>query len=295
VRGCQTSELLAQVNRSNLHEYHTNEIAPDRMTVYMIGDVDIETAEALVNKAFGKWNAKSSSALQVIGDAVEPAARVVLVDYPGAASSTIVVGHGIAPYDPDTWTELSLMNVVIGGAFESRLNMNLREDKSWSYGIRSYIIRNTSGDMTFSTRGQVQTDKTAESMQEIHKELEAYAGDQPATAREVERVKLNRTRSLPGSFATNAGFLASIKSSDAYGLPFDYAESAADRIEAVSVEGIAERARSVIDTDGLARSVIDTDGLTWIVVGDLEKIEEDVRALGFGEVEVWNAFGEKLR
>jgi zinc protease len=280
-----TPELLAQVNRSNLHEYHTNEIAPDRMTVYMIGDVDIETAEALVNKAFGKWNAKSSSALQVIGDAVEPAARVVLVDYPGAASSTIVVGHGIAPYDPDTWTELSLMNVVIGGAFESRLNMNLREDKSWSYGIRSYIIRNTSGDMTFSTRGQVQTDKTAESMQEIHKELEAYAGDQPATAREVERVKLNRTRSLPGSFATNAGFLASIKSSDAYGLPFDYAESAADRIEAVSVEGIAERARSVIDTDGL----------TWIVVGDLEKIEEDVRALGFGEVEVWNAFGEKLR
>jgi zinc protease len=96
---------------------------------------------------------------------------------------------------------------------------------------------------------------------------------------------LNRTRSLPGSFATNAGFLSSIMNSDAYGLPFDYAESAADRIAAVTTDGIVERAKRTIDTDRL----------TWVVVGDLELIEEDVRALGFGDVEVWNAFGEKLR
>ena len=176
------------------------------------------------------------------------------------------------------------MNIIIGGAFESRLNMNLREDKGWSYGYRSSISRNLSGDMTFSTRGQVQTDKTADSMREILKELEAYTSDAPATATEVERIKLNRTRSLPGSFATNAGFLNSIVDSDAYGLPFDYAETAADRIAAVTTDGVAERAKTVIETSKL----------TWIVVGDLEKIEEDVRALGYGEVEVWNAFGDVL-
>jgi len=122
-------------------------------------------------------------------------------------------------------------------------------------------------------------------MREILSELEGYTGDAPATATEVERVKLNRTRSLPGSFATNAGFLNSIVNSDAYGLPFDYAETAADRIASVTTEGVAKRARNVIDKSKL----------TWVVVGDLEKIEEDVRALGYGDVEVWNAFGEILQ
>jgi zinc protease len=280
-----TPELLAQVNRSKLQAFHAAEIAPDQMTVYMIGDIDLATAEASVNKAFGKWKAKSHSARVAIGDAAEPNARVILVDYPGATSSMIVAGHGIGRYDAETWTELLLTNTVIGGAFESRLNMNLREDKGWSYGYRSTINRNTSGDMTFQTRGQVQTDKTAASMQEIRQELEAYAGDTPATESEVDRVKLNMTRSLPGSFSTNAGFLGSIMSSDAYGLPFNHAESAAERIAAVTAEGVGKRARSVIDITGL----------TWVVVGDLEKIEDDVRALGYGEVEVWNAFGEKLR
>ena len=279
-----TPELLAQVDRDKLKAFHAAEIAPDQMTVYMIGDIDLETARTALNKAFGRWKAKARSARQQIGDAAEQKARVILVNHPGAASSTIVAGHAIGEFDAETWTELSIMNIVIGGAFESRLNMNLREDKGWSYGYRSSISRNLSGDMTFSTRGQVQTDKTADSMREILKEMEAYTSDAPATATEVERVKLNRTRSLPGSFATNAGFLSSIVNSDAYGLPFDYAETAADRIAAVTTDGVAERAKTVIDPSKL----------TWIVVGDLEKIEEDVRALGYGEVEIWNAFGEEL-
>ena len=177
------------------------------------------------------------------------------------------------------------MNTVIGGSFESRLNMNLRENKGWSYGYRSGIDRNPSGAMTFATGGQVQTDKTAESMQEILAELAAYTGDRPATAHEVDRIKLNQTRSLPGSFSTNAGFLRAIMTSDTYGLPYDYAESAAERIAAVTSDGVVARAESVIDTNRL----------TWVVVGDLEQIEEAVRTLGYGDVEVWNAFGEELR
>lgn len=280
-----TPELLAQVDRSKLEDYHAAEITPDNMTVYMIGNIDLATAEEAVNKAFGKWKATGNSALQPVGDAAEQKTRVILVDQPGAASSTIVAGHAIDAYSAGTWTELSLMNTVIGGSFESRLNMNLREDKGWSYGYRSKVNRNPSGAMTFTTGGQVQADKTAASMQEILAELEAFAGDQPATATEVDRIKLNRTRSLPGSFATNSGFLGSIISSDAYGLPFDYAETAADRIAAVTLAGVIERANKVIDTGQL----------TWVVVGDLEQIEEDVRALAYGDVEVWDAFGNKLR
>lgn len=280
-----TPQLIQQVDRAQLEAFHRAEITPDNMTVYMIGNIGLDEAKAAVNKAFGKWQAKHNSARQPIGSALAATARVILVDYPGAESSTIYAGHAIAPYDAESWTELSIMNRAFGGGFESRLNMNLREDKSWSYGYRSRVISNTSGDMTLTSSGKVQTDKTMESMVEIKREFVDYVSTRPATPGEIDRIKLNRTRSLPGSFATNAGFLSSIIASDSYGLPFDYAESSADRIALVTVESVNARAQVSIDPGKLI----------WVVVGDLEKIEEQVRSLNYGEVEVWDAFGNKLR
>ena len=280
-----STELVAQVDRERLQDWHAAEVAPDNMTVYMIGDIDLKTATAAVNKAFGKWHARNRSASQDIGRASATGGRVILIDDPDAASSTIVAGRAIGPFDANTWSTISIMNRAIGGSFESRLNMNLREAKGWSYGYYSGIDRNASGDMTFKTSGQVQTDRTAASMREIRRELEEFVSSRPATADEIERIKLNRTRSLPGSFATNGGFLGSIIDSDSYGLPFDYAESSATRIAAVSLE----------DVQAWARQIIDTGKLTWLVVGDLEKIEDEVRALNYGDVEVWDAFGNKRR
>jgi zinc protease len=122
-------------------------------------------------------------------------------------------------------------------------------------------------------------------MQEIMKEFAEFVTTRPATETEVSRVKINRTRSLPGTFSTNRGFLASIMTSDSYGLPFDHAETVAERIDAVTTEGVNRRARATLDPDNL----------TWIVVGDLAQIEDKVRSLGYGEVEVWDAFGKRVR
>ena len=280
-----TPALLDQVDRTKLNAFHKAEVTPDNITIYMIGNIGIEEATASANKAFGKWKAKSNVKERSIGKAAESRARVILVDHPGAVSSTIIGGHAIPPYDAESWTELSLMNRVLGGAFEARLNMNLREDKGWSYGYYSGVRTNASGDMTFSSSGQVQTDKTAESMQESRREVADFVTTQPATEEEVERVKLNRVRSLPGSFSTNRGFLGSIIRSNNYGLPFDYAESAAARIEVVTAAGVSARARALLDTDKF----------TWLITGDLEQIEESVRALNYGDVEVWDAFGNRLR
>jgi zinc protease len=280
-----TPELVEQVDRAKLTTWHAAEIAPDNMTIYMIGDITLDEATRAVNRTFGKWSARNASARRDIGDAAESGASVILVDHPGAASSTIIAGRSISPFDAATWSTLSMMNRTLGGAFEARLNMNLREDKGWSYGYYSGISRNTSGDMTFRTSGQVQTDKTADSMQEIKRELEAFVSTRPATADEIARIKLNRVRSLPGSFATNGGFLGSMISSASYDLPLDYAETAAERVEAVTLD----------DVHAVAKEIVDSSQLTWIVVGDLEKMEEQVRALEFGDVEVWDAFGNKLR
>ena len=280
-----TPQLVEQVDRARLKAWHAAEVAPDNMTIYMIGDVNIDDATEAVNQALGKWKAKNQSAARPIGAAVDNAERVILIDYPGAASSTIMAGRAIPPFNAETWGTLSMMNRTLGGAFEARLNMNLREDKGWSYGYYSRILQNRSGDMTFRTGGQVQTDKTAEAMTEVKRELDEFVSSRPATDIELARIKLNRVRSLPGSFATNSGFLGSIISSDSYQLPFDYAETSADRIEAVTLD----------DVRAVAEDLIDSSKMTWVIVGDLEKIEEQVRALQLGEVEVWDAFGGEVR
>ena len=280
-----TPELLERVDRVAIAEFHLDEVAPDNMTIYMIGDIGLDEALEAVEGAFGSWQATARSALKPVGEALEPRARVILLDYPDAESSTIVAGYALEPYDPATWDELSIVNAAFGGTFESRLNMNLREDKGWSYGYRSRITPVPDGDMVLVAGGSVQTDKTMESMAEIRREFEEFVSSRPATTDEVDRIKLNRTRSLPGAFATNRSFLSSIVQSDRFGLPFDYAESGAERIAAVTVAGVRDRALGLIDPDPL----------TWVVVGDLERIEESVRSLNYGEVEVWDAFGRKLR
>lgn len=280
-----TPQLLEQVDRDKLKDFHEREVAPDNMTLYMIGDIDLDTARRAANRAFGNWQATARSAQVPIGPARDMTPRVILVDQPGAASTTIVAGHGIPPFDPATSTELSILNAVFGRSFESRLNMNLREDKGWSYGYRSSVASNQSGDQLLVMSGQVQTDRTADAMREILQEFKAFVDERPATDEEVERMKVNRIRSLPGSFETNRGFLSSIVASDSYGLPYDYAEGRAGRISAVSGSGVVERARALFDADRLA----------WVVVGDLSVIEDDVRALGFGDVEVWDAFGRRVR
>jgi zinc protease len=280
-----TPALVEQVDRDMLTEFHAREITPDNMTVFMIGDIGIDEAVELVDRSFGKWRAENRSETLPIGDAPASARRVILVDQPGAEQSTIIAGHAIAPFDPVATTELAVMNDLFGGTFESRINMNLREDKNWSYGVSSAVGPNTSGDQYFIVRGTVQTDKTMESMQEIMREYEELVTTRPATDTEVARVKINRTRSLPGTFATNRGFLASIIGSDSYGLPFDYAEGRAARLDAVTTDAVNERARSTIDP---AR-------LTWVVVGDLGQIEDKLRSLDYGDVEVWDAFGNRVR
>ena len=169
----------------------------------------------------------------------------------------------LEPFDADDDTELGIVNGVFGADFESRINMNLREDKAWSYGIGSRISKNASGDQYLMVAGSVQTDKTMESLQELMREFKEYVTTRPAVDAELQRLKLNRVRSLPGRFASKRGFLNSIISSDSFGLSFDYAENTAQRVNAVSLQDVNDRAQQIIRPGHL----------TWIVVGDLDEIE----------------------
>ena len=279
--GVWTPDLVHNLTRDRLRDFHAREVSPAAMTVFMIGDIDIDTAVRTLNSSFGRWRAKHDSASRPIGPVVADGPRVILVNQPDAPQSTIRVGHSMAPFDAGGDTELDVVNAV----FEARINMNLLEDKAWSYGIGSGISRNTSGDQYLVVAGSVQTDKTAESMGEIMREFDEYVTTRPATTAELERVKLNRTRSLPGRFSSKRGFMSSMISSNSFGLPFDYDEGSAARIEAVTLDGVNARARDVIRPGRL----------TWVIVGDLSKIEDGVRSLDYGPVEVWDGFGNRIR
>jgi len=280
-----TPASLEQIERERLVDFHAGQVTPDNLTIYMIGDITLDEARDSVGRTFGKWRASGSSSGRPIGSAPEPAPRVILVDQPGAASSTVIAGHAIAPWSPDDAAALAIVNWIFGGSFESRLNMNLREDKAWSYGYRSGISSNRSGDQLLTLEGQVQADRTADAMREIRREFVEFASTRPPTDEEVSRARTNRIRSLPGQFTTNRGFLGSIVASDSYGLPFDYAGGRAERYAAVTRDVALQ----------LARDTFEPEALSWVVVGDLSTIETAVRELDFGDVEVWDAFGNRVR
>lgn len=280
-----TAEHLEQLTPQNLEAFNQANVGPSNTTIYMVGDINLEDAEKAVNKAFGKWKSKADPQRVAIGEALPPRARVILVDQPGSVQANIRAGHKIAPYKPEDFTELAVMNGVFGGSFEARINMNLREDKGWSYGMRSGIAQNTSGDMVLTVSGGVQIDKAAEAMQEILKEFQEIVSTRPGTPAEFDREILNRTRSIPGRYETSRGFLGSMVSADSNGLPMDYAEGQGERLAALTLEGVNARAEDTIQPDQI----------TWVVVGDLSQMEEKIRALNFGEVEVWDHNGNKVR
>ena len=173
---------------------------------------------------------------------------------------------------------------MIGGLFTSRLNMNLREDKGWSYG--SYAFSNPARyQRPMLVFAPVQTDRAVDSLKELKREFEEYVSTRPATAAEVSNVIANDVRGLPGSFETAAAVRSAVGGILLYDRPDDWVRTLKARTEAQSVDSI----------NAAARAVIQPSAMTWVVVGDLAKIEQGIRALGLGEVQVVDLDGKPLR
>ncbi|PPT77556.1 peptidase M16 [Xanthomonas arboricola pv. populi] len=280
-------EQAMQSSHDTLARFHDTELGPNNATLYVLGDVTLEKARALAERHFGDWRAASPTALPPSGPRVPPAAgaRVILIDAPGAAQSSIVAGHLVAPFDKDTAAIESLMNAALGTSFHSRLNMNLREDKGWTYGFSAGVANAPTGPRVFAASGTLQTDRTAQGMLEIRKEIGNYVGTRPMTEAELERERDAAIRAIPAGFGNGGAFLASMISSRAYGLPYTRAEGAMQRLSEVSLEQVRQAARATYRPDQL----------TWVVAGDLKLIERDIRALGLGPVEVWDVYGNRVR
>ncbi|HWU94793.1 MAG TPA: insulinase family protein, partial [Sphingomonas sp.] len=225
--------------------------------------------------------ARGEKAVAPVADATAP--RVVLVDKPGAIQSVIRVGQIMPAGNDPRQFEIGAMNDVLGGNFTARLNMNLREDKGWTYGASSYVAE-ARGPQVFGVATSVQTDKTSEALGEIDKELHAIRKDKPATQAELDLLSKGEVLALPGRFETNNAMVGYLQYVNRFGRSYDWITTLPAQYAALKPETITGSAQ-----------LLHPDAMTWVIVGDLSKIEARVRALNLGTVEVWDAEGRKLR
>ncbi|MBX3724879.1 MAG: insulinase family protein [Xanthomonadales bacterium] len=279
--GSGTESSISALSRDDLVGFHRTWLRPDTATLVVVGDIAMADLKALVEARFGQWAAPAAPAPALDRHAVElPAGqRVFLIDQPGAIQANILYGQVVPPTGDASALAFDLANGVYGGTFTSRINMNLREDKSWSYGARS-SASNAVGQRPWIGTAPVQIDKTAEAIAEIRRELAAFIGDNPASAEEIAKIRDSRIRSLPGAYETGSAVLAAVAGIVRYGRPDDYVQTLRAQIAGTSDEAVRASA-----------SVLDPDRLTWIVVGDLAQTAAPVRALALGEVQVLDADG----
>ena len=240
----------------------------------------------LLEKYLGSWRAPAPArGTKTVAEVALPGTpRVFLVDRPEAQQAFILAGHVIPSSRSPQLLEIESAVNVIGGLFTSRLNMNLREDKSWSYG--AYATSSPAAHQRpMLVFAPVQTDKAVDSLRELRREFDEYVSTRAATSDEVARVIANDVRALPGSFETAAAVRSAVTGILLYDRPDDWVRTLKARTEAQTVESV----------NAAARSVIRPSAMTWVVVGDLSKIEQGIRELGIGEVSVLDADGKVVR
>ncbi|HVR82422.1 MAG TPA: pitrilysin family protein [Luteimonas sp.] len=283
--GTGTEGSIAALTRDELVAYHDKYVRPDNATLVVVGDTTLKEITPKLEQAFAGWKGVGAapSAAAVAAVARPARARVFLIDQPGAIQANIFAGE-LMPSTKDAGaTRLEIANAVLGGEFSSRLNMNLREDKHWAYGSYSFL-QNAIGERPWLAYAAVQIDKTAESLKEMSREITDYGtGKTPAKPAEVSKIQATEIRGLPGSFETAGAVMGSIAGNVRYDRPDDYVTRRAIEIKSLTPEQVAEAAKA-----------IDPNALTWVVVGDLSKIEQPVRALNLGEVTVVDVDGKPV-
>ncbi|HUP19090.1 MAG TPA: pitrilysin family protein, partial [Gemmatimonadota bacterium] len=184
--GSGTVASVQGMSREDLIAWHGTWIKPNNATLIVVGDVSMAELQPALERAFAGWEADDVPAKNV--GPVERLAdeSIYLMDRPGASQSVIFAAHVASPKANPNEIAFETMNHVLGGSFTSRINMNLREDKHWSYGARTLVF-DAAGPRPFTAYAPVQTDKTKESMIEIAREMRGIIGEIPVTADELDK------------------------------------------------------------------------------------------------------------
>lgn len=255
-----------------LRATHDKWLRPDNVTITVVGDVSMEQLKPMLEASFGSWKAPGNPRPVKALDAAVPAPspRIVLIDRPNSPQSVIVAGR-VLPLRGSTanMEALDLANEVLGDGFLSRLNLNLREDKGWSYGVRTGI-RSPKGPRSLVLTAPVQADRTGDSIALVLADMRAFPKAKGVDASELARVTDGNIRGLPNQFETNSQVLGAVLSNQQLGRPDDYQMSLPSRYRAIDAKAI----------NGAAAQYLQPEGLVFVVVGDRKVVEPQLKKLG---------------
>lgn len=267
---------VQRLTAQDARAFHRERYAAADGALVLVGAIDDELTSAAA-KIFAAWQSKPAATADFIPGNVPASSQIHLVDRPGSVQSEIRVGQmGVNRLDPD-YFPLLIMNALLGGAFTSRLNMNLREKQGWTYGVRSaFAARRGPGPFTISTA--VGTESTASALREIMTEIAALQQDGPS-AEEVRNMRDYLAGVVPLEVQTTAQLAGKLSELFIYGLPDDYFRSFGEHIMNVSLE----------DTHRVARQHVHRELMIVTIVGDASAIEAPVRALNLAPLQLHQA------
>ena len=264
--------VLKSLSRDELLAFRSSWLRADNAKIYVVSDRPLAEITPLLEAEFGRWSAPAA-AKGVKSFGAVPArpttSRIVLIDRPQSPQS-IIIGGQVTPVDPKSPTEaLGAGNDVLGGNFLSRINMDLRETKGWSYGVGGGTSLNERA-VSYVVSAPVQADRTGDSIAALNEQFAGFFGAKGVNAEELDRTVANRVNGLPGRFETAEAVLGAMMSNDLYGRPDNYHETLAAKY----------RAFAASDLDNAMRAAVDPKGFVWVVVGDAAKIRPQLDKLG---------------
>jgi zinc protease len=271
--GIGDTESNKKITREDLGGFWKREYVPANSALVLAGDISEAEALALAEKYFGSWTGARTVRRAV--EAPRSVTRAVyIVDKPESPQTQVrVAALGAARSTPD-YVSLEVMNEVLGGSFASRLNMNLREEHGYTYGVSSgFTYTRETG--TFSARGGIRTDVTAPAVAEIFREIERIRNSEPTPA-ELELARNSLSLSLPALFRTNGSAADTIGELFVDDLPLDYYQTLPSRIEAVSAGDVMR----------MAQKYLGPGGMVVVAAGDRGKIEPGLKNLNAGPIAI---------
>ena len=269
-----TEESLKAITRDDVIAFHKAYFQPLRALVTVAGDVNPASVKATIDKALGAWPKGGEPA--VFAYPPLPPLRspaIFLVDKPGAAQSTFAIGNPGPPRSTPDFYALQVMNTMLGGMFQSRLNANIREEKGYSYGVSSSFAYGK-GPGAFRGGGDMVSAKSDAALVEFMKELRGIGGSRPITDQELATAKDSLIQRLPGTFASVQSVNNAIVSLWTQGLPDDYYHQYAAKVSGIRKEDVVRVAKQYIDLDHLA----------IVIVGDRASIEGPLKATGIAPI-----------
>ncbi len=273
-------EQVAGYKREDLQGTYREIYTPENALLMLVGDFDPKPMLQTIEKVFGGWAGKKPAVKEPIAPPRPRGRRVYLVHNPGSVQTQILAGcHAITRKHPD-WLRLGLTNSLYGGAFNSRLVMNIREDKGYTYSPRSGVMPLRQHGY-FSVSAAVRNDVVAASLTEIFYELDKLRSV-PVPAAELADAQNYLTGVFSMGLATQEGLLSQFSTVELNELPADYLETYRERIRTLTVE----------DLLATARKYFDSANMQIVVVGDRTQIEEQARL--FGDVEMYDAQGKRI-